>query len=179
MFSANKRISKKTGAANLNPRTNKNKFSLPHIGAGVKIGVACDHGGFELKEKLKEVLEHKHYNVYDFGAYGLESCDYPKFGIKLIRAVLEKRVRRGMLLCRSGIGFSILANRFKGIRAALCYNVEAAKRARQHNDSNILILGGDFVKEKDAKKILEVWLDTEFEGGRHLRRLKQIEGFSR
>ena len=143
----------------------------------LKIGLASDHGGLELKENLKTALEHKGYNVLDFGTYSRQSCDYPKFGIKLIRAILERKLARGVLFCRSGIGFSILANRFKGIRAALCYNVKAAARSRAHNDSNILILGGDFVKKREAAKILDVWLNTEFEGGRHLRRLRQIEKF--
>lgn len=149
------------------------------VRADLSVGLAGDHGGFELKEKLKKILTRKKYRVFDFGTYNQESCDYPEFGIKLIKAVLAKKVRRGVLVCRSGIGFSILANRFKGIRATLCYNVKAAQRSRAHNDSNVLILGGDFVSQKEANKILDVWLNTEFEGGRHLRRLKQIEKFSK
>lgn len=159
MLSANKRISKKSSTKDL------------------AIGLASDHGGFELKEKLKNILEDNNYRVLDFGAYSNKSCDYPKFGIKLIKAILSKKISRGILLCRSGIGFSILANRFCGIRAALCYNVTAARACRRHNNSNVLILGADYIKEKEAEKILDVWLNTEFDGGRHLRRLKQIERF--
>lgn len=176
MFSPDKGTCEKSGRKDLNPYTNKPK-SLRPIGEGVKIGLASDHGGFELKEKLKNMLKCRGYNALDFGTYSQDSCDYPKFGIKLIKAMLNKKINRGVLLCRSGIGFSILANRFKGIRAALCYNVKAAERSRAHNDSNILILGGDYIKDQEAKKILEVWLNTDFEGGRHLRRLKQIEKF--
>lgn len=148
-----------------------------NIRADLEIGLASDHGGFELKERIKKTLESRHYRVLDFGTYSSKSCDYPDFGIKLIRAMLKKKISRGILVCRSGIGFSILANRFSGIRAALCYNKRAALLSRQHNNSNVLILGADYIKEKEAEKILYVWLNTEFEGGRHLRRLKQIERF--
>lgn len=175
MFSTNKGISKKSGTKDF-------LTALPtgrQASRQVAIGLASDHGGFELKEKLRNILQADNYHVLDFGAYSNKSCDYPKFGIKLIKAILSKKVSRGILLCRSGIGFSILANRFKGIRAALCYNVQAARVCRRHNNSNVLILGADYIKEKDAEKILDVWLNTEFEGGRHLRRLKQIERFSR
>jgi len=160
MLSSNKKINKKSGGKNM------------------PVGIACDHGGFLLKQKIKIILEAGRYKYIDYGTSTGESCDYPKFGIKLIMAILNKKINRGLLICRSGIGFSILANRFKGIRAALCYNAKAAKRSRQHNDSNVLILGADYVKAKDIKKILQAWLNAEFEGGRHQRRLKQIEKYS-
>lgn len=154
------------------------KFGKQACRSDLGIGLASDHGGFELKEKIKKILERKNYRVTDFGAYNRQSCDYPKFGIRLIKSILRKKNSRGILTCRSGIGFSILANRFRGIRAALCYNVKAASLSRKHNDSNVLILAGDFIKHSQVKRILDAWLNSEFEAGRHERRLKQIERFS-
>lgn len=144
----------------------------------LKIALASDHGGFRLKETIKNILQCKNYKVLDFGTHNIKSCDYPKYGIKLVKSILNQKAGRGILVCRSGIGYSILANRFSRIRAALCYNARAARLSRQHNDSNVLILAGDFIKNKDIKRILDVWLNTEFIGGRHARRLRQVEKFS-
>lgn len=140
-----------------------------------KIIIACDHAGFRLKEELKSYLAKVGYPVKDLGAYSEERCDYPGFAYNLAKEISRGRYSRGILICKSGIGNSIVANRLPGVRAALCYNARAARLSREHNDSNVLVLGSGFVSEQAAKKILKVWLDTGFQGGRHLRRLNQIK----
>ncbi|MBM3246321.1 MAG: ribose 5-phosphate isomerase B [Candidatus Omnitrophica bacterium] len=137
--------------------------------------IAADHGGFALKEKLKPYLEKAGFKVRDLGTYSKESCDYPESAYKLARLVSGGKYKRGILICKSGIGNSIVANRLPRVRAALCYNARAARLSRLHNDSNVLVLGSIFVNEKLAKKITATWLKTEFLGGRHLRRLNQIK----
>ncbi len=137
--------------------------------------IGSDHGGFALKEKLKIFLEKKGYKVKDAGCANQESCDYPEFAYAVAKEVSKGEFSRGILICKSGIGNSIAANKVKGVRAALCYNLKAAKLSRLHNDANLLVLGSIFVKEVLAKRMVSLWLATEFEGGRHLRRLKQIE----
>jgi len=127
----------------------------------IKIAVGSDHAGFELKSKVISYLKKKGYSVKDFGTYSQQSCDYPFFAYKVAKAVALKRY--------------LVANKVKGIRAALCYNILAARLSRLHNDANILVLGAEFVNIKVAKKIIDIWLNTDFEGGRHLRRIKQIE----
>jgi ribose 5-phosphate isomerase B len=141
-----------------------------------KIVIASDHAGFLLKEKLKKYLNSKGYSVKDFGTSSLDSCDYPDYAIPLAKAIAQKRFNRGILICKSGIGNSIVANRFKGVRAALSYNKLAAQLSREHNDSNVLVLGSGFVTTAQAKTILNTWLKTEFQGGRHIRRLNKING---
>ncbi|MCM8801072.1 MAG: ribose 5-phosphate isomerase B [Candidatus Omnitrophica bacterium] len=136
--------------------------------------IASDHAGFFLKEKLKAYLESKGIPVKDLGTYSENRCDYPEYASILAEAISSKRFKKGILICKSGIGNSIVANRFLGVRAALCYNVRAARLSRQHNDSNVLVLGSAFVKENQARRILDVWLNTKFKGGRHSRRLNQI-----
>lgn len=147
-----------------------------HSGQKVEIIIiASDHRGFLLKEKLKSYLEEKLlFKVKDLGAYSRESCDYPMLAYTLAKEVSLGKYSRGILICKSGIGNSIVANRFARVRAALCYNVKAARLSREHNDSNILVLGSDFVTQQQAKRILGVWLNTQFLGGRHKRRLNQI-----
>jgi ribose 5-phosphate isomerase B len=140
-----------------------------------KIAVASDHAGFDLKEKLKPFLLKRGLRVEDLGAYSKERCDYPKFTYALAKGVSEDKFKRGVLICKSGIGNSIVANRFPAVRAALCYNAKAARLSREHNDSNVLVLGSVFVSEQQAKRILGVWLRTTFLGGRHRRRLNQIK----
>lgn len=143
-----------------------------------KILIASDHAGFNLKEDLKKHLINKGLGVKDLGTDSLESCDYPAYAGALAELISKKRYSRGILICKTGIGNSIVANRFFGVRASLCYNVETARLTREHNDSNVLVLGAGFVSSKEAKKILDVWLDTKFLGGRHRRRLnllKEIE----
>jgi len=141
----------------------------------MKIAIGTDHAGFKLKETLKKFLLKEGHKVNDFGTFSEERCDYPKFGYKVAQAVAGGKFDRGILICSTGIGQSIVANRVPGIRAALCYNLKCARLSRQHNDANIIIFGARFMKEETAKKALTVWLKTEFQGGRHLRRLKQID----
>jgi ribose 5-phosphate isomerase B len=139
-----------------------------------KIAIASDHAGFRLKETLKSILEKKGFAVKDFGTFSQERCDYPEFAYRASLAVSKGKIKQAVLICKSGIGNSIVANKLPRVRAALCYNVKAAELSRQHNDSNILVLGAGFVNPSLAKKILTVWLGTSFEGGRHKRRLNQI-----
>jgi ribose 5-phosphate isomerase B len=140
-----------------------------------KIIVGSDHAGFKLKENLKPYLLKLGYKVNDVGTYSAERCDYPHIAYNLAKQVFSGKYDRGILICYTGIGNSIVANRLPGIRAALCYNIKAAKLSRQHNDSNVLVLGAAFVSAALAKRIVRVWLMTEFTGGRHRRRLNQIK----
>lgn len=140
-----------------------------------KILIASDHAGFRLKEKLKPYLKDNGLQVEDLGAYSEERCDYPKFAYALARQISSAKFKRGILICKSGIGNSIAANKVPGVRAALCYNLRAARLSRQHNDSNVLVLGSAFVNTTLARKITGVWLKTEFQAGRHKRRLNQIK----
>jgi ribose 5-phosphate isomerase B len=140
-----------------------------------KIIIASDHAGFTLKEKLKVYLKSKGLQVKDAGTHSEERCDYPRFAYAAAKEVSRGRYKRGILICKSGIGNSIVANKLPRVRAALCYNVKAAGLSRQHNDSNILVLGAAFVNLKLAKRIVAVWFDTGFAGGRHKRRISQIE----
>jgi len=145
-----------------------------------RIIIASDHRGFILKEKLKIYLEKKlKFQVEDLGTYCQGSCDYPLLAYKLAKAISQSRFNWGILICYTGIGNAIVANKLAGVRAALCYNVKAAKLSRQHNDSNVLVLGAAFVNQKLAKKILDNWLNTRFLGGRHQRRLNQIKKIER
>ena len=140
----------------------------------MKIALGADHKGFQYKEKVKKFLQGKGYEVIDFGTFSEESADYPDFGFKVAKAVANKEAERGILFCWSGIGMCISANKIKGIRAALCLNEEMAKLSREHNDSNVLSLSAKFIPEEKLLKIVEVWLNTSFEGGRHQRRLDKI-----
>lgn len=139
------------------------------------IVIGSDHAGFALKEKIKEYLEKKGFRTKDVGAYSTERCDYPAFAFAVAKEISSLRYKRGVLICKSGIGNSIVANKLRGVRAALCYTIKAAKLSRQHNDSNIVVLGSAFVTENVAKRIVSMWLETPFEGGRHKRRLNQLE----
>ena len=141
--------------------------------------IASDHAGFALKEKIKPYLEKNGFSIQDLGAYSRERCDYPKFAARLAGLISKGAYKRGILICKTGIGNSIIANRFPGVRAALCYNVSASILSRQHNDSNVLVLGSRFVNEKLAKRIIKAWLNTEFMAGRHSRRLSQIKAIEK
>jgi ribose 5-phosphate isomerase B len=136
--------------------------------------LACDHGGFALKETLRKFLVRKGYAVKDVGAFSRERVDYPLYASAAARLVSSGKVKRGIIICKSGIGNSIVANKLPRVRAALCYNITAARLSRQHNDSNILVLGSLFVSPALAKRMVTVWLKTPFEGGRHAKRLRQI-----
>ena len=147
-----------------------------------KIIIGSDHAVFALKEKVAAYLANSGIKVEDAGTYSDERCDYPEFAYKVAAAVSGGRFKRGILICYTGIGNSIVANKLYGVRAALCYNVKAAELSRRHNDSNVLVLGSLFVKEEAAKKIIDIWLNTGFEAGRHRRRLnilKKIERFKK
>ncbi|MCM8784085.1 MAG: ribose 5-phosphate isomerase B [Candidatus Omnitrophica bacterium] len=141
----------------------------------MNIALGSDHAGFKLKEALRDFLLENGYRIKDFGTFKEESCDYPDFGYKVAKAVSEHKFERGILICATGIGQSIVANRFPGVRAALCYNLKCAKLSREHNDANIIIFGARFINKEMARKFLEIWLKTGFQKGRHLRRLKKIE----
>ena len=139
-----------------------------------KIGLASDHGGFDLKESVIAHLLNTGWEVDDLGPHSGDSVDYPDYGIKLAEAVAEKKVQRGIVICGTGIGMSIVVNRYPGIRGTLCSDVFTAKLCREHNDSNILIMGGRVIGKGLAAEIVNTWLNTPFEGGRHQRRLDKI-----
>ncbi len=139
-----------------------------------KLALGSDHGGWELKEHLKGLLAGWGYEFLDLGCYSSASVDYPDLGVKVVEAVLQGQAAGGILVCGTGIGMSIVANRYPGIRAALCHNELTARMSREHNDANILVLGGRVVDKELAEKITKAWLETEFAGERHLRRLEKI-----
>lgn len=139
-----------------------------------RIIIGSDHGGFALKEVIKVFLEKKGFKVKDVGPYSAERCDYPEYAYAAAKEVSTGKFRRGILICKTGIGNSIVANKLPRVRAALCYNVKAAVLSRQHNDSNMLVLGSIFVDEKLARRIVNSWLLELFCGGRHKRRINQI-----
>lgn len=140
----------------------------------MKIAIASDHGGYSLKEEIKNYLKSQNYKFKDFGCDSVESCDYADFGFLTAEAVACGKFNKGILICKSGIGMSITANKVKGIRAALCNNTELAEKSRKHNDANILVLGAEDTDPLNARLIVNTWLKTEFEGGRHKRRIDKI-----
>jgi ribose 5-phosphate isomerase B len=139
-----------------------------------KIAIASDHGGFDLKESVIAHLLNTGWEVEDLGPHSGDSVDYPDYGVKLAEEVADKRVERGIVICGTGIGMSIVVNRYPGIRGTLCSDVFTAKLCREHNDSNILIMGGRVIGKGLAAEIVNTWLNTPFEGGRHQRRLDKI-----
>ncbi|MCQ8212638.1 ribose 5-phosphate isomerase B [Cetobacterium somerae] len=141
----------------------------------MKIALGADHGGFALKEIVKKHLEDKGFEVLDKGCYSTESVDYPVYAKAVANSILNKEADCGILICGTGIGISIAANRFKGIRAALCSNTTMAKLTREHNDANILALGARMTGDILALEIVDEFLKTEFLGGRHLTRIQAIE----
>jgi len=141
----------------------------------MKIALGSDHGGFLLKEQIKSYLIGKGYEVKDIGTYSPESVDYPVFGLKAALAVSKGECDKGIVICSTGIGISIAANKVKGIRAALCSDTFSARLTREHNDTNVLALGAFIVGEKLAYAIVDTWLGTEFSGEeRHQRRIDEI-----
>lgn len=138
------------------------------------LGIACDHAGYALKEKLKENLIKEGYEIKDYGTYSEESADYPDFAHPLANAVENKTHIFGITLCGSGNGINMTANKHQGIRAALCWNDEISELARLHNDANICSIPARYVDYDLAKKIIDIFLKTDFEGGRHLRRIQKI-----
>ena len=139
------------------------------------IPISCDHGGFEMKEYLKKYLEDLKFKVEDLGTYSADSVDYPDFIHPLAKAVNDKVYRRGIILCGSGNGAQMVANKYPHVRAALCWTPEIARLARQHNNANILSLPGRFVSFELAAEMAVIFLTTPFEGGRHLARVEKIE----
>ncbi len=138
-----------------------------------KIAIACDHAGFEFKQLVKAYLEGK-AEVLDLGAHSTESVDYPDFGAAVGRAITNKDAEKGIVICGSGIGISIAANRFKDVRAALCMNSTMARLARQHNDANVLALGARLIGIEIAYDCIDAFLNTKFEGGRHEGRVAKL-----
>ncbi len=139
-----------------------------------KIAVGADHGGYELKGVIVEHLRQSGYVVQDFGTHGLESVDYPDYAYQVARAVAAGEYDLGILICGTGIGMSIAANKIVGVRAAVCGDTYSARMSRLHNNANILCLGGRVLGPGLALDIVDVWLRTEFEGGRHARRVEKI-----
>ncbi len=141
----------------------------------MRIALGCDHGGFELKEYVKGYLENRgDVEVLDLGTYSTESVDYPEYAARVAHAILKGEADRGILMCGTGIGISISANKFKGIRAALCHDGYTARMSRLHNDANVLAMGGRTTGKEVATDMVRIWLETPFEGGRHQRRLDKI-----
>ncbi len=139
----------------------------------MKIAIAADHGGFELKEALKQ--HYSNLNFLDLGTYSADSVDYPDYAQKVVQAILSGQADLGILICGTGIGISIAANRYKGIRAALLYSTEVARLAKAHNNANILVFGGRTMAVDDVIKRIDTFLQTEYEGGRHQRRLDKLD----
>lgn len=142
---------------------------------GERIPIGADHAGFAMKEQLKEELRRLGYEPVDMGAKSEEASDYPPFAHAVAEQVASGQARRGVLLCGSGIGMDIAANRHPGVRAALAWQPAIAELSRKHNDSNVLVLPSRFMSQEDASAALRKWLETEFEGGRHQRRVEQID----
>jgi len=141
----------------------------------MKIVIASDHGGFKLKEALVKYLKSKGHIIKDIGAFSEESCDYPVIGYQAAKLVGAKKFPMGILICKTGIGMSMVGNKVRGVRAALCSSAKIARSSREHNDSNVLVFGADTVSLQSAKKILQAWLTAKRPEGRHSRRVKQIK----
>jgi ribose 5-phosphate isomerase B len=138
------------------------------------IAIGCDHAGVELKKEIISLLKYLHIDCVDYGTDTPASVDYPDFGEKVSEAVSTGKIEKGILICGTGIGMSIVANKFRGVRASLCNDLFTAKMSRLHNDANILVLGGRVVGKDLAKEIVKTWVSTSFEGGRHCTRLEKI-----
>lgn len=138
------------------------------------ISMGCDHGGYLLKEHIKKYLTEQGHEIKDFGCHSLDSCDYPQFGAAAARAVADGSCEKGIVICTSGIGISISANKIKGIRCALCSEPLSAEMTRRHNNANMLAMGAGMTGPNMAERIVDTFLSTEFEGGRHQRRVDGI-----
>ena len=141
----------------------------------MKIAISSDHAGFEYKERIIEFLKKAGHDVKDFGTYSTESCDYPDFIRPAAQAVADGQYERGIVLGGSGNGEAIVANKVKGVRCGLCWDLRSAKLNRQHNDGNVVSLGQRMMAVEEALEIVELWLTTEYEGGRHQKRIDKIE----
>jgi ribose 5-phosphate isomerase B len=140
-----------------------------------KIAIGSDHGGFKLKEALKKILEAKKYTVYDMGTFSDEACDYPEYGFRAAKKVSTGGASRAIVICKTGIGMSIIANKLPGVRAGLCVSIADAVSARKHNDTNVLVLAASRVSSRKAQDIAKAWLRTDALKGRHGRRVNQIK----
>ena len=140
----------------------------------MKIAIGADHGGYELKESLITYLKSKNIQVVDCGTNSNQSVDYPDFGLAVADMVSRQEAKLGVLICTTGIGQSMTANKVPGVRAALCLNDDQAKYSRLHNDANVIVFGAKYTSTEEAQKMLDVWLATSFEGGRHQRRVEKI-----
>jgi ribose 5-phosphate isomerase B len=140
----------------------------------MRIAIGCDHGGFRLKAELMKYLRGRGHSVRDFGSFGQESCDYPVFAAKVGKAVASGRFKRGVLICKTGVGMAVAANKVKGIRAAVVHDKKTAVTSRQHNDCNVIVFGSMFIKPRRAKALLKTWLATRPLCGRHRRRVRQM-----
>ena len=145
----------------------------------MQIGLASDHGGFELKEAVKGFLKSIGAETVDLGTFSEDSVDYPEFAAQLAERVSAGKLEKGILICGTGIGMSIVANKFRGVRAALVNDLYSSRFSREHTDANILVMGGRVVGKDVAKEIVRIWLETPFAGGRHQRRLEKIEALER
>lgn len=141
----------------------------------MKIIIGSDHGGYELKSRIVEFLNKGGYTVEDLGTHSKESCDYPMIGFEVAKAVSENKKSRGILICKTGVGMVIIANKLHGIRAAACYDTAMAKSSREHNDCNIIVLAANYTDFDKSKEILKVWLETGHSEDRHAQRVKQIK----
>ena len=140
-----------------------------------QIGLACDHGGFELKEELKAFLKSVGIEPVDMGTFNEDSVDYPDFGVLVAEKISKGQLEKGILICGTGIGMSIVANKFRGVRAALVNDLYSSRFSREHTDANVLVMGGRIVGKELAKEIVRTWLETPFAGGRHQKRLEKIQ----
>ena len=163
-------------ASGKNGGTKRSDGALRDGASSFRVAIGADHGGFELKAKVIPWLQAKGFEVADLGTHSEEPCDYPIIAQKVAQAVAQKAFDRGVLICKSGIGIAIAANKVPGVRAAVCCDTFDAERSRGHNDANILVLGAEKLSPAKAKQIVEVWFESPFEAGtRHERRVKQIE----
>ena len=140
----------------------------------MKIALGCDHGGYDLKQHVIKVLERLGHEAEDFGCFSKESCDYPYFGAAAAKAVAAGKCDRGIVICTTGIGISIAANKVKGVRCAHCADCLQAEMTRRHNDANMMAIGAGFTGPNMAERMVEAFLSTEFEGGRHARRVEKM-----
>lgn len=144
----------------------------------MKIAIASDHRGYQIKEKLRVQIEEMGKQAVDLGPETAdESVDYPDYGAKVAQAVSRGEVDRGILICGTGMGMCIVANKFRGVRAVSCHDDVTAEMSRRHNDANVMCLSADLLGERLAMRMVEIWLTTEFEGGRHARRIEKIGGY--
>jgi len=139
------------------------------------IAIGSDHAGFEFKNRICKLLDKLEEKYIDFGTFSNESCDYPDYAKLVVNSIIQKECDKGILVCGSGIGMSIAANRYKGIRAALCWSEEIARLSRTHNDANVIALAERFTPWIEIEKIVKVWLKTDFDGGRHINRINKLD----